>query len=121
MSSRLPQPIQEVAHRLAKLSLYGAGVNTGVTPGIKSDLAEQNNVSPAETQELTVGLGAMFFGLTARRFARSITATPVNSMLVPPGRLATWMVARAGVLPNSNPIHDAHGIFSVRYGFTKTM
>jgi hypothetical protein len=43
----------------------------------------------------------MFFGLTASRLERSVTATPVNSIVFPPGRLVTRIVARAGVLPNS--------------------
>ena len=41
-------------------------------------------------------------GEVARRFERSITATPVNSMFAPLGNPATLIVARAGVLPNSN-------------------
>src|SRR5436309_15997458 len=96
------------------------------TPGMKPDLAEQNSVSPAKTQGLAVGLGAIFFGRTARRLARSTTATPVNSILAPLGNPATWIVARAGVLPNSkrlayNRFITPEGIFAVRYGFTKTM
>src|SRR5207248_1704796 len=70
-------------------------------PGMNPDFAEQNSVSSANTQGLAVALGGMFFGRTARLFERSRNATPVNSMLAPPGRLFTWMVARAGVLPNS--------------------
>ncbi len=65
------------------------------------DLAEQNSVSPPHTQGLAVGLGPMFLGRTASRLARSITATPVNSMLAPYARWFTAMVARAGVLPYS--------------------
>ena len=58
-------------------------------------------MSSANTQGLAVALGLMFFGLTARRVDRSATATPVNSIELPPGRLVTRIVARAGVLPNS--------------------
>src|SRR5690349_21495960 len=96
------------------------------TPGMNPDFAEQKSVLPAKTHGLAVGLGSIFFGRTARRRARSVTATPVNSMFAPLGNPATWMVARAGVLPNSNlfayslfmmPI----GILSVRYGLTKTI
>ena len=58
-------------------------------------------VSSAKTQGLAVALGLMFFGLTAARFERSAIATPVNAIVFPAGRLATRMVARAGVLPNS--------------------
>src|SRR5215831_4847431 len=72
-----------------------------LTPGMNPDLAEQNSVSPAKTHGLAVGLGSMFFGRTARLLARSVTATPVNSMLAPFGSPLTWIVARAGVLPNS--------------------
>ena len=43
----------------------------------------------------------MFFGRMALRFERSRTATPVNTMC-PSGSADTEMVARAGVLPNSN-------------------
>src|SRR5215467_8065476 len=97
-----------------------------LTPGIKPDFAEQKNVSPAKTHGLAVGLGSMFFGRTARRLARSATATPVNSMLAPLGSPLTWIVARAGVLPNSKRFAYCRfitpvGSFAVRYGFTNTM
>ena len=68
---------------------------------MKPLLAEQYRVSPANTHGLAVGLGAMFFGRTAFRFERSRTATPVYTMC-PSGSADTEMVARAGVLPNSN-------------------
>src|SRR5882724_2569018 len=95
-------------------------------PGMKPDFAEQNRVSFARTQGLAVALGGMFLGRTAWRFDRSRTATPVNMMDALPGRLATLMVARAGVFPNSKRFAYARfiasdGILSVRYGFTKTM
>jgi hypothetical protein len=59
-------------------------------------------VSPAKTHGLAVGLGGIFFGRTAFLSLMSRTATPVYSMWAPAGRLETWMVARAGVFPNSN-------------------
>src|SRR5215831_7224702 len=94
-------------------------------PGMKPDLAEQKSVSPAKTHGLAVALGAMFFGRTARRWARSRTATPVNATAAPPGSAATWIVARAGVLPNSKRFAYSSFIArvdrrSVRYGLTKT-
>src|ERR1700739_1606724 len=73
-------------------------------PGMKPLLAEQYNVSPANTHGLAVGLGGMFLGRTAALFLRSLTATPVYSIWAPPGRLDTSMVARAGVLPNSKRV-----------------
>src|SRR5581483_2138065 len=85
-------------------------------PGIKPLLAEQNNVSPAKTQGLAVGLGGMFFGRTACRCFRSRTATPVYSMWAPPGRLETSIVARAGVLPNSK--RRAYRSFMTRIGIS---
>src|SRR5215472_5103309 len=96
------------------------------TPGMNPDLAEQNSVSPAKTHGLAVALGSMFFGRTARLLVGSATATPVNSMLAPLGSPLTWMVARAGVLPNSKRFAYTRfmttvGIFAVRYGFTNTM
>ena len=72
---------------------------------------------PAKTHGLAVGLGGMFFGRTARRWLKSRTAMPVNSMVALSGSAATLIVARAGVLPNSKclsirMIHCfiAHGI-----------
>src|SRR5690349_13482418 len=96
------------------------------TPGINPDLAEQNSVSPAKTHGLAVALGSIFLGRTARLVARSATATPVNSMLAPLGSPLTWIVARAGVSPNSKRFAYARfimpaGILAVRYGFTNTM
>jgi len=49
-------------------------------PGINPLLAEQYNVSPANTHGLAVGLGGMFLGRTAFRAWISRTATPVYSM-----------------------------------------
>src|SRR5215467_15097060 len=97
-----------------------------LTPGMNPDLAEQNSVPPAKTQGLAVGLGSMFFGRTARLLERSATATPVNSILAPFGNPLTWIVARAGVLPNSKRLAYARfitpdGILPVRYGLTNTM
>src|SRR5262249_61752712 len=97
-----------------------------LTPGMNPVLAEQNSVSPAKTHGLAVGLGSMFFGRTARLFARSATATPVNSMLAPLGSPLTWIVARAGVLPNSKRLAYTRfstpcGIFAVGYGVPTTM
>src|SRR6516162_773635 len=71
-------------------------------PGMNPLLAEQYKVSPAKTHGLAVGLGGMFFGRIARLRLRSRTATPVNAMCAPSGRLDTSIVARAGVFPNSN-------------------
>src|SRR6266567_3944796 len=68
-------------------------------PGMKASLAEQYSVSPAKTQGLALALGRMFFGRTARRWLRSFTATPVNSICAPSGRLETSMVALAGCVP----------------------
>src|SRR5262249_59287597 len=95
------------------------------TPGMNPDFAEQNSVSPANTHGLAVALGSMFFGRTERRLPRSAIATPLNSILAPPGNLLTWIVARAGVLPNSKRFEYCRfmtplGIFTVRYGFTNT-
>src|ERR1017187_7944696 len=95
-------------------------------PGMKASFAEQDSVSPANTHGLAVGLGGMFFGRTARRRLRSLTATPVYSIWAPSGRLETSMVARAGVFPNSKRLAyrlfiTFMGICLVRYGLTKTM
>src|ERR1700676_4876682 len=78
-------------------------------PGMKASFAEQNSVSPAKTQGLAVALGRMFFGRTARRWLRSFTATPVNSICAASGRLETSMVALAGVFPNSKRL--AYSLF----------
>src|ERR1700722_14083425 len=92
-------------------------------PGMNPLFAEQYKVSPAKMHGLAVGLGGILRGRIARRRLRSRTATPVYSMFACIGKAVTWMVARAGVLPNSKrrgggSFMTFAGILFVKYGFT---
>src|ERR1039458_5642870 len=63
-------------------------------PGMKASFAEQYSVSPAKTHGLAVGLGGIFFGRTARRRLRSLTAIRLTRFRVPCHNVQNFVAAR---------------------------